>query len=788
MQKLMQRVYAVALAVLCAVPGVVLGDQMNDDTLHWPVDYAELDAKTSKYYPTFSTGVKMDVDGRIDMKVRFVSLGTAVVFAQGYDATSQIQLLLVNGKWRVTYGSNNVPSTESAETEKDYEISFRVQDGKWCLLVNDQPVVGPKDVTALSAPPDGYGLTFWHRWLTSTSKFGDSPANYRLYWARVYHGDGTLQAEFLPEFAKLSNIGVYETKSGAEDSSANYKSDFGKISQDIRDYFCVTNTPAGGEEIASITSGLNTFLMTGYRLDRTDRVEMQFGFAEATSHRTIISSGSYCSRQFELLALSTGTWRPSYCGKTSSAMGNWSKDGEYTVSMSASDGLIVNSTKLGDLPNKDAESFESVDGLSFFSRMLSDVNGRHFDASGYVVLKWAKVYDKDSAVKAEFVPYMTADGCLGLWDKVGDIVYLPYSGDLSATESTGLAKVYVANDASGDDNNQGTMKRPVKTLKTALNRLGSGGVAYLQAGEYSVSAAVTLSNGESIEGLSPDPSRTVIRQTAANARVLALYAGSGLKNVTVSGGGLAGRGYALYGEDALVENCIFENNPGKSPSTSTKDGGAVYASGEMTVRNCIIRNNTATGKWTLGSAAMLLGTAKMENCLIYGNDYEEADERACTVYMTESAQMFNCTVADNRVTTTSGNHNGTAGIRVDDSKCRVVNCAIFGNRLDDQDSLLNSVARTSFSATFERCAGEYKVNSTCRAYADAKFTDAENGDYSLDKESPLVNRGIEYAGSDKKSYGTDLVGNPRYVGKMIDIGALEYQGPDPVKGLIIVVE
>ena len=788
--KMLRRGWTVAVVMACVASPALLGDQLNDDTLHWPIEWVELDAASTRYYPIGSRTVKMDVDGRIEMKVRFKSLGTVVVFAQGTTdngPSSQLQLLLVNGQWRMTYGGSTVLSTKSAQSGVDYNICFEVKNGTWSVVVNDETVIGPVNVgTPPAVPPDDRGLTFWHRHLSGA--WGNCPANFRFYFARVYHADGTLQAEFLPEFGKINSIGFYDTQSGAADASAHYKADFERISRDIRDYFCVTNSPVGGREVSNVTSGNGTFLMTGCRLEGTDRVEMKFKFAASTDHRTIISSGSfYGGHEFELLGLNSGTWRATYFGKLGTGVGRWAVDTDYTVSMSVAGGLVVNDVKLCDLPNSATDSFVAVDGLSFFSRILSQ-NTRYTTAMGCMILSWAKVYDKDGNVKADFAPYITAEGWPGLWDKVGDVVYLPYAGALSADGYDGMLNVvYVAGDARGSDSYQGTQKRPIRNLATAVSRLRESGVAYLMEGTNALADVIYLNGARRIEGLSTDPSRTVIT-AGSDHRVMSIFGTGGtLRNVTLSGGSFVGRGFALYTEGATVENCIFENNTGLSPSEWKMEGGAVYASGG-TIRNCIFRSNTVVGEKELGSAAMLLGTAKMENCLIYGNRYEGADERACTVYMMDSAQMINCTVADNQVTTASGNHNGTAGIRVDSGNCRVLNCAIFGNRLDSQDSRLNSVARVNaeFASTFEGCMGEYAVNAKCFARPNAKFADTANGDYSLTKDSPLINRGVEYAGSDKDAYGTDFAGNPRNVGRRIDVGAYEWQGIDPT-GLIVII-
>ncbi|MBO7725829.1 MAG: fibronectin type III domain-containing protein, partial [Thermoguttaceae bacterium] len=55
------------------------------------------------------------------------------------------------------------------------------------------------------------------------------------------------------------------------------------------------------------------------------------------------------------------------------------------------------------------------------------------------------------------------------------------------------------------------------------------------------------------------------------------------------------------------------------------------------------------------------------------------------------------------------------------------------------------------------------------------FTDAENGDYTLAAGSQAINAG----NNDFVTAETDLAGNPRIVGDIIDLGSYEYQGSGP---------
>ena len=189
-----------------------------------------------------------------------------------------------------------------------------------------------------------------------------------------------------------------------------------------------------------------------------------------------------------------------------------------------------------------------------------------------------------------------------------------------------------------------------------------------------------------------------------------------------------GRGGAFAGKwnaycQAAIENCIFTNN------VSYRQGGAIClredSNHKHTDRAAIIRNCLVVGNRTMGpsDAAATAGGI----LLVTYNDVEVA----------------NCTVVSNVASYASDSSSG-GGI-YQRWGGRVVNCIIVSNKThagsrDDTD------AWTSSSGTFLNCCSYPNLPSLLTSAngcinADPKFTDAENGDFTLKRSSPCRNAG-----------------------------------------------
>lgn len=171
-----------------------------------------------------------------------------------------------------------------------------------------------------------------------------------------------------------------------------------------------------------------------------------------------------------------------------------------------------------------------------------------------------------------------------------------------------------------------------------------------------------------------------------------------------------GGGMYLYNSDVSIINCSFTDN-------SSQKGGAIYMSySNATIANCNFIANTATSKG--GAVANLYGTPEFYNTIIYNNVATTSDNQFYNVSTSYLPSIYNCNIEG-------------------------------GNTFD--------------ATVYENCID-----------ADPLFTDADNGDYSLQSTSPCINAGDA---TDILSMlpETDLLGNTRIYQSYIDMGTIEYQ-------------
>lgn len=795
--------HVLVAVILCVAALPAMARSAFDfDVNHIPISYVTRGSTVANALTNSSAHTWLRASGRIEMSVTLTSTsGNQVIFAQG-----GWELLLVNGLWRLGYKNDYYGASWNAGTGRwnqvtptantTYGIVCERKDGKLYLTIND--VVLVDGVAATTEPGTGVGLTFFHR--KNGGNWNDSPSKMRFHYAKIYN-DGVQEAEYVPCIYKVFYGGIYDTVGGVDDysSSSVVGFDWDERAEKLHEKFCNMGKADGGEEIDWVRSAGTEFLQTDFVPDSTDVIKMKFAVTGTGRHHAIFSaggSGNNCN-MMELLCLSAGTWRPSFKASDSSAAGTWTTNVDYEVEYSAAGGFKVDGTVVkATMANaSSAGTFSPAYGLTFFSRIMlqsatADINP--LSEAGVYKFYWAKVYASDgTTLKADFVPYVDGDGFAGIKDKVSGKVFLPLFGRCVANNGARPQAVYVAPGTAGDDTNAGTIRSPFKTFDKAQKATTAGGSVYLKDGTYNTGVCVWFEGdgAHSIIGASGDPKKVIVNSTAASTRAFCARYGGAFRNLTFQNfsGGMDGSALYVTG-GVYVDNCVFVSNT-VSLSYSTSLGGILYVD-SSTVRRCVFRNNLASGTAAFGSGAVLLGNSKAENCLFEDNVADGPETRCCTVYVAGTAAIRNCTFAKNSARATTSD--STAGIYFGSANARVVNTVFYGNGHSLGASLEHSVGRFmngSYDTAFVSCAADYQINSGCRIIDGAAFADWANGDYAPHEKSRLINRGFAYldAGATPEQYGIDLLGNPRYVGTGIDIGAYEWQGKDPVIGLIFVL-
>ncbi len=267
------------------------------------------------------------------------------------------------------------------------------------------------------------------------------------------------------------------------------------------------------------------------------------------------------------------------------------------------------------------------------------------------------------------------------------------------------------------------------------------------------------------------------------------------ENVTeCEGGGLA-QDKDDHAGDVIADNCVIRNNEATHGggiwirSTITNSviednktllshpgGGAHLQWGRM--YNCIIRRNHSSED---AGGVRAYGNCKLINCLIADNT---CDVKVAGLALERTLdEVINCTVVNNNQAK-NDNDKEYCGIRFDSDNAdgnKFVNNVVWGNKAGgvvQNQQVSYSICKYSNAtnnAIQGNVPGDFSYTRITLAddnTADAgpKFTNPENGDYTLAAGSVLIDAGLSSA----NDMMTDIAGNERMNGNAVDIGCYEY--------------
>jgi parallel beta-helix repeat protein len=172
-------------------------------------------------------------------------------------------------------------------------------------------------------------------------------------------------------------------------------------------------------------------------------------------------------------------------------------------------------------------------------------------------------------------------------------------------------------------------------------------------------------------------------------------------------------------------------------------GGGAWCASNAVISHCVVKGNTAF------IAAGGVGGGVLDNCVLFGNSAASA---GAAMWST----LWNCTVMGNSA-------QEVGGIYI----CTVWNSIVISNTASVSLSSANHlVGSIGYSCTAPLPSG---VGNVC---FDPRVQDLAGGDLRLRSDSPCIGRG-----NNAVAVGTtDLDGNPRIYGTVLDMGAYEYQG------------
>ena len=296
-------------------------------------------------------------------------------------------------------------------------------------------------------------------------------------------------------------------------------------------------------------------------------------------------------------------------------------------------------------------------------------------------------------------------------------------------------------------------------------------------------------------------------------------------------------------------DCVFSNNS-LTASSGNRYGGAVYVNRKIELENCLFADNTALGS---GGHAYVGVYSNMKGCVFTGSC--NAQYGSCLSINKNPVTVTNCVFRNMTCSGTSPrfislessgegssfvdcvftNNTNKSSLFYQNSKNLLVRQCLIADNASGQAVLPNVVGSTVFenctipqaivtpdtvstatTNTFVNCiipnatitsAGSYcNILSNCLVKVaqggpfdsgvitgNPKFTDAANGDYTLEVKSPCRDKGLTLDWMTNGS--TDLLGNPRLVDTrgvafspeaLPDLGCYEIQERKP-SGLMLFV-
>ncbi|MBQ3388987.1 MAG: hypothetical protein IJG60_07230 [Thermoguttaceae bacterium] len=288
----------------------------------------------------------------------------------------------------------------------------------------------------------------------------------------------------------------------------------------------------------------------------------------------------------------------------------------------------------------------------------------------------------------------------------------------------------------------------------------SGGTIHLAGNELAVLNVFAVDAGDLADGLtvSADGLSRVFGITAGTADNPVRLAG-----LTITGGAVAegnGGGIQVSGGSLTMTDCVVTGN------TARTSGALDLQNGSATIVNSVLTNNSASGDG--GAVQNYNGTLNAVNTLFANNS---ARDGGAIVNWVATMTMTNCTVTGNRADRSGGAVWNYGDLFINNS-------VVLGNSGTENgpDICHAGYGQTGLNSSLwvsANCSGEITANG-CLEYVEGTplFTDAANGDYTLVSGSVAINAG----NNDYVTVSTDLAGNDRIVGGIVDMGAYEYQG------------
>ncbi|MBD2757705.1 choice-of-anchor Q domain-containing protein [Spirosoma validum] len=321
-------------------------------------------------------------------------------------------------------------------------------------------------------------------------------------------------------------------------------------------------------------------------------------------------------------------------------------------------------------------------------------------------------------------------------------------------------------------------------LQAMINKLGQHQV-YVAGGRYTSSASpgsFIMRNGVAIYGgFNPDtPESSPANRASVNpltnlpfSTTLTANLPSSTTTVITNPGNVLVNVITNRDLDhtAILDGFIITGGYANGSSGTNNLGGGLYNSNSNPrLLNCILRQNTAQGNG--GGLYNTNSSPTLINCSVQANQALGNGGGLYNVNFS-SPQLINCLLWGNTASL------GKAIDNLNYSRPTLTNCISWNH--DGPSAFLNEDGNSSLTASFcliEPDATNYNGSNTLTG--DPRFVNAAGGNFRLMAGSPAVNAGSPDAYTAASGPATDLAGQSRLSGGVIDLGPYEYQAlPTP---------
>lgn len=328
---------------------------------------------------------------------------------------------------------------------------------------------------------------------------------------------------------------------------------------------------------------------------------------------------------------------------------------------------------------------------------------------------------------------------------------------------------------------------------TIIDGGGAGPVATFATGEArsSVLQGFTLRNGTTPAADSYEGGGVHISSASPSI----------LNNVVSGNGGCSGVGISVAFASPLIQGNTIANNA--QNTCSGGQGGGIYVRGAASaqiVSNTITSNHADSGG---GIALFAAGTPTIENNVVENNSAGQGGG-LYAVNQSDAAVVQNI-FATNSATTGAGLYisppSGTQGATLtNDTVAGNTGAGLWVGGFDSSIVISNTLfvapsgdaavqCDTSYNATAPSFITDDLFNGGSPAYAgpclsnpgssgnaavDPQFVNASSGNYHVNAASPVINAGTNSASGMPT---TDLDGNARIIGGVVDLGVYEVNAP-----------